>query len=80
MKLKTEIIEISPPYIRLDQLLKFAGLTETGGHSKEVILAGLVKVNGLNVRERGKKIYPGDQVEVEDYRLIIQIKKDSVPS
>ena len=39
-------VEISTEYIKLDQLLKFAGLTDTGGLAKEIIQEGLVKVNG----------------------------------
>ena len=39
-------VKITTPFIKLDQLLKFSGLCSTGGEAKEVILEGLVKVNG----------------------------------
>ena len=55
-------IKITTPFIKLDQLLKFSGLVSTGGEAKEVILQGLVKVNGDTVIQRGKKIYPGDEI------------------
>lgn len=55
-------IKINTPFIKLDQLLKFSGLCSTGGEAKEVILSGLVKVNGEIVLQRGKKIYPGDEI------------------
>lgn len=55
-------IKITTPFIKLDQLLKFSGLCSTGGEAKEVILEGLVKVNGEVVLQRGKKIRPGDIV------------------
>lgn len=55
-------IKINTPFIKLDQLLKFSGLVSTGGEAKEVILSGLVKVNGEIMLMRGKKIYPGDEV------------------
>lgn len=58
--MKAESISIRPPFIKLDQLLKFAGLIGTGGEAKEVVAEGLVKVNGEVVTQRGKKVYPGD--------------------
>ena len=33
-------------FIKLDALLKFAGLCETGGEAKELIQGGEVKLNG----------------------------------
>ena len=55
-------IKINTPFIKLDQLLKFSGMVSTGGEAKEVILSGLVKVNGETMLMRGKKIYPGDEI------------------
>ena len=55
--------EIRTEYIKLDSLLKFAGLTGTGGEAKYVISEGLIKVNGEVCTVKGKKIYPGDTVE-----------------
>ena len=49
-------IEIKTEFIKLDSLLKFAGLTDTGGLAKEIIQQGLVKVNGEVCTMRGKKI------------------------
>ena len=59
-------IKITTPFIKLDQLLKFSGLVLTGGEAKEVILSGLVKLNGETVLQRGKKIYPGDEVSLKN--------------
>ena len=39
-------ILIHTEFIKLDALLKFAGLCETGGEAKELIQGGAVKVNG----------------------------------
>ncbi len=58
-----ETIEIRTEYIKLDSLLKFAGLTGTGGEAKTVISEEMVKVNGEVCTVKGKKIYPGDTVE-----------------
>lgn len=61
MELQT--IPIKTEYIKLDSLLKFAGLCATGGEAKELIRQGLVKVNGQTCLTRGKKCCPGDRVE-----------------
>ena len=60
-----EKIRITTEFIKLDALLKFAGLRETGGEAKELIQGGAVKVNGEVCTQRGKKLRPGDDVEAE---------------
>ena len=55
-------ITITTEYIKLQDLLKFANLVETGGEVKERIQAGEVTVNGEVCTMRGKKIRPGDDV------------------
>ena len=57
-----ERVVIHTDYIKLDALLKFAGLCETGGEAKERVQAGEVKLNGEVCTMRGKKIRPGDDV------------------
>ena len=58
-------IKITTEYIKLDQLLKFSGIVDSGVFAKEIILDGLVKYNGEVCTMRGKKVYPGDKVSVE---------------
>ena len=55
-------IIITTEFIKLQDLLKFANLVETGGEAKERIQAGEVTVNGEVCTMRGKKIRPGDDV------------------
>lgn len=55
-------IVIATEFIKLQDLLKFAGLTETGGEAKERIQAGEALVNGAPCLQRGKKLRPGDEV------------------
>ena len=62
MMTKTEKIVIRTEFIKLDSFIKYAGLTDTGGQAKEIVLAGMVKVNGEVCTMRGKKIRPGDDV------------------
>ena len=64
-------VKISTEFIKLDALLKFAGLTETGGEAKEAVQAGRVKVNGEVCTMRGKKLRPGDVVEVDGTELTV---------
>lgn len=56
-------ISIKSEYIKLDALLKFAGLAMTGGEAKLAVESGEVKLNGEVCRVKGKKIRPGDSVE-----------------
>lgn len=73
--MQKETIQITTPFIKLDQLLKFSGIAETGGDAKDMILDSIVSVNGLTVSERGKKIRPGDVVKInfEDELLVIEV-------
>lgn len=70
--MKQETIAISTPFIKLDSLLKFANLVETGGMAKEVILDGQVQYNGEVCLMRGKKCYPGDTVTFDSTQLVLQ--------
>ncbi len=56
-------IYINEEFIRLDNLMKFSGLCNSGGRAKYLIQGGEVKLNGEVCEMRGKKIRPGDRVE-----------------
>ena len=64
-------IKINTEFIKLDQLLKYSGLAETGGHAKEIVAEGAVSVNGEVCMMRGKKIRPGDVITVDQYEIHI---------
>ena len=53
-----EKVRIHTEFIKLDALLKFAGLCETGGEAKELIQGGEVKLNGEACTMRIIAIYP----------------------
>ena len=59
-------ITITTEFIKLQDLLKFANLVETGGEAKERIQGGEVQVNGEVCTMRGKKIRPGDTVTFQN--------------
>jgi ribosome-associated protein len=67
-----EKININTEYIKLDQLLKYVNAVEGGGMAKNVILDGLVKVNGEIVLQRGKKLREGDIVEFNNEKYLIK--------
>ena len=60
-----------PEPIRLDQFLKWAGLVATGGEAKQRIQGGEVRVNGFQETRRGRKLKPGDRVELEDRLQVV---------
>lgn len=64
--------EITTEYIKLQDLLKLAGLTYTGGEAKVMVQEGLVTVNGEVCTMRGRKIRPGDTVEFEGKTLEVR--------
>lgn len=65
-------IKIDTEFIKLEQLMKYASMVQTGGEAKMLINQELVLVNGEICTQRGKKIRPGDQVEFdgETYKVI----------
>ena len=58
-------VKIVTPFIRLDGFLKLAGAVGTGGEGKVRVLAGQVRVNGETCTQRGRKLVPGDMVEID---------------
>lgn len=71
-KYKQEI-KITTEFIKLDQLLKFANIAESGAMAKEMIADEIVSVNGEICTMRGKKIRTGDSVLVEFEDEIFEI-------
>ena len=65
-------ILIHTEFIKLDALLKYAGLCETGGEAKELVQGGAVKVNGEVCTMRGKKLYDGDKVGFDGVTYLVK--------
>ncbi|MDA3730942.1 S4 domain-containing protein YaaA [Niameybacter massiliensis] len=65
-------VKITTEFIKLDQLMKYAEMVQSGGEAKMLIAQGLVLVNGEICTQRGKKIRVGDKVEFDgnDYEII----------
>ncbi len=58
--------KINTPFIRLDSFLKFCDAVQTGGHAKNIIQNGEVRVNNEVCTQRGKKLHIGDEAEFEN--------------
>jgi len=58
-------VTITTEFIKLDQLLKFANVVDSGGMAKVLIAESAVKFNGEIMTMRGKKVRNGDVVEVD---------------
>jgi len=69
--MKEQEIAIKSEFIKMDSLLKYAGLCMTGGEAKSLIEDGCVLFNGEVCTMRGKKVRPGDQVSLGDALLKI---------
>lgn len=68
------IIEISTEFIKLDSLLKFAGIAAVGGEAKFMVTSGAVLVNGEVCTMRGKKIRSGDIVTIPCDRIELEVR------
>ncbi len=59
-----DTVVITPPSIRLGQLLKLANLIDAGSDAKVVLAQGQVSVNGAVEIRRGRQLVPGDVVKL----------------
>ena len=66
------IVKITQEYITLQNLLKYANVTMSGGESKILIQEGQVRVNGEVCTMRGKKIREGDRIEAMGEEISVQ--------
>ncbi len=66
MKNQELVFELSEDYIELIKLLKFMGLTETGGQAKIAVENGMVKVDGEIESRKRRKLRKGMVVEFNE--------------
>ena len=59
-------------FITLQSLLKITDIISTGGMAKVYLMENEVLVNGELEDRRGRKLYPGDKVEVEGRTFVIK--------
>ncbi len=63
MSEKIQNVPITTEFIKLESALKLANVVYSGGEAKALIQQGEALVNGEVCTMRGKKLYPGDEVE-----------------
>ncbi len=59
-------VPIREDVIRLGQLLKLAGIADSGAEAKALLADGLVSVNGEPENRRGRQLRRGDVVALGD--------------
>lgn len=59
-------VEIYTEYIKLEQFLKLADVVSTGGEAKLFLLTNEIFVNDEVENRRGRKLYKGDVVKVNN--------------
>ena len=62
-------ITIRGETIRLGQLLKLAGVADSGGEARELVQEGAVRVNGEVETRRGRQLRDGDVIEALGERV-----------
>jgi len=65
-------MKIDTPYIKLDSFMKAVDAASSGGEAKFLITEGKVLVNGETELRRGRKLYPGDLVQVAEKRFLVE--------
>jgi ribosome-associated protein len=63
------LAELESEFVALYKILKFEGLSESGGSAKQAIADGLVSVNGEVETRKRKKIRAGDQIDFIDHHI-----------
>ena len=65
-------LAIHTEFIKLQDAQKYANLVYSGGEAKQLILDGMVKVNGEVCLMRGKKLYKGDTFSFQGHTIVIE--------
>jgi ribosome-associated protein len=60
--------------IRLGQLLKLAGLADSGADARVLLDLGEVEVNGVAESRRGRQLRPGDVVAVGEEQVRVSLQ------
>lgn len=74
---KEQAIPITSPYITLGQFLKHANVLSTGGEVRSFLESVAITVNGEAEQRRGRKLYPGDLIAIEQNLLRIVVAEDN---
>lgn len=70
--MQQEVIELTSEYIELNQLLKVAGVVDSGGAGKNLVASGVVSVDGKQELRKTAKIRSGQVVTLGDVRISVK--------
>ena len=65
-------IHADQEYIELGNLLKVAGIIDTGGYAKMFLIENEVYVNGERDTRRGRKLHRSDVIKVNKQEIIVE--------
>jgi ribosome-associated protein len=71
----SEEISIRGETIRLGQLLKLAGIVDSGSEARELLAAQQALVNGQPEDRRGRQLHPGDVVRLGGHELRVTAER-----
>lgn len=65
---------LEPPhtFVELNQLLKLAGLCDSGGAGKAIVASGAVTVDGCTELRKTRKVQAGQRVRLGDCEIVVQ--------
>ena len=64
--------DLAGEFVELNQLLKLAGLCDSGGAGKNMVASGVVSVDGKKELRKTAKIRAGQVVSIGDVRITVQ--------
>ena len=70
--MQTVEFDLEGEYVELNQLLKLAGLCDSGGAGKQLVASGAVAVDGAPESRKTAKIRAGQVVRVGDVEIRIR--------
>ena len=70
--------QLNDEHVRLCDLLKLAGIAESGGQGKRLVAAGEVTVDGQPESRKSAKIRAGQTVECRGVKVVVLAKSAEV--
>ncbi|MDQ9171899.1 RNA-binding S4 domain-containing protein [Oxalobacteraceae bacterium R-40] len=74
--MKQTVFRLDREFVELNQLLKLAGLCDSGGSGKALVASGNVLVDGRVELRKTCKIRAGQKVVLDDVQVLVQAATD----
>ncbi len=66
------VFDLTAEFVEVNQLLKLAGLVDSGGAGKNLVASGVVSVDGKQELRKTAKIRTGQVVTLGDVEITVQ--------